>query len=65
MLFDPGTDYVNFGIPMILYDPKLSFVGWLILMIVLSPFLQLLTTIFAAYLTLLVWLRHDSGRNDG
>ena len=64
MLFDPATDYANFGIPMILYDPKLSFVGWQILMIVVSPFLQLLTTIFGAYLTLLNWLRADSRSND-
>ena len=66
LLFDPATDYANFGMPMILYDPKLSFVGWQILMIVISPFLQLLTTIFGAYLTLLIWLRADTGgSNDG
>jgi hypothetical protein len=51
MLFDPAADFVNFGIPMILYEPETSFVGWLVLMIFVSPFLQLLTTIFAAYLT--------------
>ncbi len=66
MLFDPATDYANFGIPMILYDPKLSFVGWQVLMIVISPFLQLLTTIFGVYLTLLIWLRNDTGgSHDG
>lgn len=54
MLFDPAADFINFGIPMILYDPKLSFVGWLVLMIVISPFLQLLATIFAAYLTVAI-----------
>lgn len=52
MLFDPASDYKNFGIPMILYEPKASFIGWLVLMIFKSPFLQLLTTIFASYLTL-------------
>lgn len=57
MLFDPSADFQNFGHPFILYDPKLSFVGWLILMIAVSPFLQLLTTIFGSYLTLLCWLR--------
>jgi hypothetical protein len=57
MLFDPSADFANFGIPMILYDPKVSFIGWLILMIFTSPFLQLLTTLFSSYLTLLVWLR--------
>lgn len=53
MLWDPNADFVNFGIPMILYDPKASFVGWLLLMIVVSLFLQFLTTVFAANLTLI------------
>jgi len=52
MLFDPASDFENFGIPLILYEPKASFIGWLVLMIFISPFLQLLTTIFASYLTL-------------
>jgi len=54
MIFDPAADFINFGIPMILYDPKASFVGWLVLMIVISPSLQLLATIFAAYLTVAI-----------
>jgi len=60
MLFNPSTDFKNFGIPLILYDPKLSFIGWIILMLFISPFLQLLTTIFTAYLTLLRWSRNIS-----
>ncbi len=56
MLLDPAADFANFGIPMILYEPKVSFVGWLVLMIFISPFLQLLTTLFASHVTLLVWL---------
>ena len=56
MLLDPAADFANFGIPMILYDPKASFVGWLLLMIFISPFLQLLTTLFSSHLTLLAWL---------
>jgi hypothetical protein len=56
MLFDPASDLANFGIPLILYDPTASFIGWLVLMMVISPFLQLLTTLFAAYVTLLEWL---------
>jgi len=52
MLFDPLSDYKNFGHPMILYDPKTSFIGWLVLMIVISPFLQLMASIFSAFLTL-------------
>jgi hypothetical protein len=56
-LFDPAADYANFGIPLILYDPKASFVGWLVLMIAVSPFLQLLTTLLGAHLTLLTRLR--------
>jgi hypothetical protein len=57
LLFDPSFDFENFGHPFILYDPKISFIGWLVLMIFISPFLQLLTTIFGSYLTLLGWLR--------
>ena len=57
MLFDPSADFQNFGHPFILYDPKISFIGWLVLMILISPFLQLLTTIFGSYLTLLHWLK--------
>lgn len=53
MLFDPSYDFQNFGHPFILYDPKMSFIGWSILMIIISPFLQLLTTIFAAFITLM------------
>jgi hypothetical protein len=53
MLFNPEADFSNFGHPFILYDPKVSFMGWLILMIVVSPFLQLLTTIFASFVTLM------------
>ena len=54
LLLDPDADFVNFGIPMILYDPTISFVGWLVLMIFISPFLQLLTTLFSSHLTLLL-----------
>ena len=50
---DSTTDIQNFGHPYILYDPEISFIGWLILMIIISPFLQLLTTIFAAFITLI------------
>ena len=46
-------EIVNFGLPLILYTPRASLIGWLILMILISPFLQLLTTIFAGNLTLL------------
>lgn len=52
MFFNPEFDYVNFGIPVILYDPKASFIGWLVLMIFISPFLQLLASVFAAFLTI-------------
>jgi uncharacterized oligopeptide transporter (OPT) family protein len=45
-LFNEYSDFTNYGHPMILYDPKFSFIGWLFLMIVISPFLQLLMTIF-------------------
>lgn len=50
--FKENTDFENLGHPFILYDPKISFIGWLILMIFISPFLQLLLTIFSSFLTL-------------
>ncbi|MTK64305.1 MAG: hypothetical protein F8N15_07265 [Methanobacterium sp.] len=53
MLWGATTKVVHFGLPMILYDPVASFIGWMILMIFISPFLQLLTTIFAANLTVI------------
>ena len=49
--FNPTKDIANFGIPLILFTPIASFWGWLVLMVVISPFLQLLTTIFSVYLT--------------
>lgn len=59
MLFDPTADLANFGIPMILYEPIASFIGWLVLMILISPFLQLLTTLFGSHVTLLLQLSKD------
>lgn len=55
-LSNPATDFVETGVPMILYEPKASFIGWIVLMIIISPGLQLLTTLFASHLTLLAWL---------
>ena len=57
ILFDPSTDYTNLGIPMMLYEPKVSFIGWQLLMICISPFLQVLATLFGSHVTLLGWLR--------
>ena len=48
-----SSDIQNFGHPYILYDPITSFIGWLILMIIISPFLQLLTAIFVAFITVI------------
>jgi hypothetical protein len=62
MLFDPATDFENFGHPFILYDPKPSFIAWLVLMIFISPSLQLLTTVFTAFLTLAARGGEDGGR---
>jgi hypothetical protein len=56
MLFDPEADIVNFGIPMILYEPIASFIGWEVLMMFISPSLQLLATVFGAFLALTVSL---------
>jgi len=56
-LFDPAKDLANTGIPMILYEPQASLIGWIVLMVFISPFLQLLTTLFSAYLSLLGWMK--------
>jgi hypothetical protein len=61
ILFDPSKDHANFGIPMILYEPLASFIGWIVLMVLISPFLQLLATIFGSYLALMGWL--ESGKS--
>jgi hypothetical protein len=53
MLYGPEADLANFGIPQILFQPRKSLIAWLLLMIAISPFLQLLTTVFAGHLTLL------------
>jgi hypothetical protein len=53
LLFEPGFDIANFGMPIILYEPMASFIGWMVLMIVISPFLQFLMTLFGAQVTLL------------
>lgn len=55
-LTDPSRDLTNFGIPLILYEPEASFIGWLFLMIVISPFLQLLASLFSSYLALMRWM---------
>jgi hypothetical protein len=60
MLFEPGRDLANTGVPMILYEPRASFIGWIVLMIVISPALQLLTTLFGSHLTLLGWLDNET-----
>lgn len=59
-LSNPATDYVETGVPMILFEPKASFIGWIALMVVISPGLQLLTTLFASHLTLLAWLNEKT-----
>ena len=41
-------DIANFGIPMILFSPRASFIGWIVLMVLISPFLQLLMTLFGS-----------------
>ncbi|MDZ7393315.1 MAG: hypothetical protein ONB25_10525 [candidate division KSB1 bacterium] len=61
MLFDPAADVQKLGAPLILYDPRASFIGWLVLMIVISPFLQLLMTLFGSHLTLLWWISRHGG----
>ena len=50
-LFDPARDLANYGMPLILFEPLASFIGWQVLMVVISPFLQLLMTVFGAVVT--------------
>ncbi|MBG0787557.1 MAG: hypothetical protein H0S79_20905 [Anaerolineaceae bacterium] len=50
-LFDPSRDLANFGMPLILFEPLASFIGWQVLMVVISPFLQMLMTVFGAVVT--------------
>jgi hypothetical protein len=57
LLDEPGFDAAKWGIPLILYTSRASFFGWMALMIVISPVLQLLATVFAAYVTLLAEAR--------
>jgi hypothetical protein len=64
MLFDPTADLENLGAPLVLYEPMASFIGWLVLMIVISPFLQLLMTLFGSHLTLLWWLSRGKGISE-
>jgi hypothetical protein len=56
-LFDPATDYVHLGMPLLLFEPKASFIGWLVLMIVVSPVLQLLAMVSGSHVALLVGKR--------
>ena len=58
-LFNPAKDLAQTGIPMILYEPRASFIGWIVLMVLISPFLQLLTTLFSAYLTMFAWVKQQ------
>ena len=50
-LFNPARDLANYGMPLILFEPLASFIGWQVLMVVISPFLQLLMTVFGAVVT--------------
>jgi hypothetical protein len=56
-LFDPALDLANYGMPLILFEPLASFIAWQVLMVFISPFLQMLMTIFAAVVTW--WGRKD------
>ena len=64
MLWNPSVNYANLGIPLILYDPKLSFIGWIILMAFISPFLQLLMTVFASHVTLWRLSKKQMSKNN-
>ena len=51
MLRDPEFDPSRFGHPNFLFDPLVSFFGWIVLMVVVSPVLQYMATITAAFVT--------------
>jgi len=34
--------------PLLLFEPLTSFIGWIVLMVLISPFLQLLMTVFGS-----------------
>ena len=53
LVFNPVVNPGNMGLPLLLYEPKASLVGWLALMIIVSPFLQLLMSVFGSFLTFL------------
>ncbi|QRN82914.1 hypothetical protein JR338_10905 [Chloroflexota bacterium] len=55
-LFDPSADLANYGMPLILFEPLASFIGWQVLMVLISPFLQMLMTVFGAVVT---WWREE------
>ncbi len=48
-LADPAFNAAEWGIPLVLYTSTASFIGWLALMIVISPVLQLMSSVFTAY----------------
>ena len=54
LLFRADFDLANFGMPLVLFEPRASFIGWIVLMVVISPFLQLLMTVFGAHLRLIL-----------
>jgi hypothetical protein len=60
LLYDGKTDLAKFGTPQILFEPGASFIGWLVLMMAISPFLQMLTTIFGGHIALL-----STGKREG
>lgn len=58
LAWGPTVDVVRntgFGnIPLILYEPRASFIAWLVLMLVISPDLQFMCALTAAYVTIAV-----------
>jgi hypothetical protein len=64
--FDPGFDYKNTGMPLILYTLKPSFWGWITLMIIISPVLQFMTSVSAGVASVYVFLKkQDHGDGHG
>ncbi len=61
ILLNPRVNPGSLGLPLNLYDTRWSLVGWLVLMAFTGPAVQVLMTVFGAYLTFLVRAGSRSG----
>jgi hypothetical protein len=50
---DPHASLTNFGFPLVFDITRVGYSNWFVVMIISAPLLQLMTTIFVSFLTLL------------